>query len=235
MANTITAVFEVKTHEEYGSAGLAMVGREWADPFEGMAAAHDMLEHGLSDEGTQEEELQALGASFYVRDAGEYYRHKGQHNSSPARNIAADMPEQVHIMREAGKERWNDPGKVAKCDYYIEHELEEFVLQTKALMRSGFENWSEVPAAFKEPKEFTKAKNWLRKGYQRAQAQYANLTSSEVCELFEEIERKADKFLKYAQPDCGYQCTITVDLEEQTVTLTEIDPFEESEEEEEGV
>jgi hypothetical protein len=59
------------------------------------------------------------------------------------------------------------------------------------------------------------------------------LTPSEVCNLFRKIEEKADMFLKHVEPDCGYQCTITVNLDEQTVTLTEIDPFEEWPEEEE--
>jgi hypothetical protein len=230
----ITAIFEAKTHEEYGEVGLAMVGRSWADPYAGMAVAHDILEHGIDDTGTQEEELMALGASFYVRNMGDYYRRNGQRDCSPTANIAADMPEQVRIMDEAGKQHWNDPGRVRLCNHHIEMELLEFVIKTKELIRSEFDRISDVPPAFRQATEFTKMKRWLRKGYHRAAKQYAALRPYQVCNLFEEIARKADRFIKHAEP-YGSQCEITVDLEKCTVTLREIypgDPYADEEEDE---
>jgi hypothetical protein len=227
--NTITATFEVKIHEEFGIKGLAMVGRNWADPYDGMAVAHDILEHGVDDTGTQEEELMALGATFYVRNMDAYYDHKGKYVTDLAIHIASDMLEQVHIMHSTGKQHWDDPGRVRLCDPHIEDTLTVLVSEVKKLMHSEFDRFSDVPPAFREAIEFTKMKRWLRKGYHRAVKQYAALQPYQVCNLFEEIEKKADHFLKHAEP-YGAQCKITVDLEKRTITLQEIypeDPYDE--------
>lgn len=59
---TIKARFQLRTDGHFH-----MIDRSWADAGNAFLAAHDMMDHCLSDRGSLENELRALGASLLTR------------------------------------------------------------------------------------------------------------------------------------------------------------------------
>ncbi len=59
--------FVCEEHEEYGSLGWREKDKPHFAPFQGLAVAHDCLEHFPDDGPEIEHEMQALGAGLHVR------------------------------------------------------------------------------------------------------------------------------------------------------------------------
>jgi len=211
----IVATFEIKEHEEYGGKGLAMVGRDWADPFAGMAAAHDMLEHFPKDDGSTEHELMALGASYHVRDESNYYAAKGQLRTSPGYNWSGDLAEQNNYMIQRGDgEYLRDPPRTTREDEYFESEIETAIGEARKDFDPG-----DLPGLLKKSQQW-KIYGWMRLGYRRAKRRYAKSNRCFLLSCFMEIERLADQFIKYGEE--GQRCKIIAEPRRGDARLIEL-------------
>ncbi len=185
--------FTVAEHEEYGTMGFKPSWYPAGDPLEGMAVAHDILEHFPHDSGSAEEEYQALGASLWIRGCGGY-----KQNGTPEENIAADLPMV-----------WSIQGAVRSCGLSKESEVIEQA-------RAAVTHWMREKQYIDRENKPTDADQenvarWIAKGFQRARKRYRKHNPYTLCyRLFEPIEEQADKALKYAEE--GMVLTVRVDF-----------------------
>lgn len=189
----LTARFQLRTHEEYGSPGLAMVNRPWADPFGGMAAAHDMLEHFARDRGTVEEELMALGAALYVRRANTRWFDRA------SENIGSDFRDQSRYLGDSGRTELDDPGRTRASEIdSIVHDAVEY-----AKLDASYDG-DETPPLLMDPERIV---GWFRKGYRKAKARYRGIDQQALWHTFFRIEEAAERAIK--RMDEGEIVTIT--------------------------
>lgn len=207
---------DVATHEEFGNVGLRW--KRWMDPFSGMGTAHDMLEHFPRDKGSTEEELMALGASFFVRDFGGYHAQKGSRNSNPGYHMGPDIADQQGYKSDRGEGMaLRDPGRTTACE-----EIDEFIAEAlKEARKESYErNDGKIPMYLHKSEE-KKIYGWMRKGYRKAVRRYKGMKSWHVCHVFMLIEEAVDKFLKHCE-DYGQKVKIYVDVDRSLVRLDEL-------------
>lgn len=212
----ITATFDVAMHEEYGMIGLRMSNRPHFDPLQGMAIAHDMLEHPKNDDGTFEHELMALGASIFVRDHESYYAQRGQRNVDPAKNIASDMVEQFHLNGGGYVLRKPANGARPLDDDWAEGIIQRVWMESRNLLPGEVD---QMPAWLEEDQKANYI-GWLRSGYRYAIRRYAKMCASEMCYIFQQVETAADDILRDAVQ--GQQYRFSIDLNRHTVSVREI-------------
>ena len=190
----LTARFQLRMHEEYGSLGLSMVSRQWADPLGGMAAAHDMLEHFARDRGTVEEELMALGASLHVRRANVRWFDRASDN------IGSDFRDQSRYLADSGREELDDPGRTRAT------EIDSIVRDAVEYARKDWSYGSddETPPLLMDAERIV---GWFRKGYRKAKARYRNIDEQALWYTFSRIEGEAERAIK--RMDEGEIVTIT--------------------------
>lgn len=168
-----TYVFECAEHEEFGSNGWKLLGSRNADPLGGMAVAHDILEHEPNGDMGVEDELKALGASIYVRQ-------------SLGVNTGTVLPEVLgHVWMPL-----RDPGPTRAID--LECEIDDAIgsLTAEAKYNDGLQGRL-------TPDILRYIRGWFRKGYRAAIKRWRGVPTRE---LFDEIEERADHFLKHAEP-----------------------------------
>lgn len=215
-----TFELEVRMHEEYRALGLALVNRQWADPLEGMAVAHDILEHFPNDRGSTEEELMALGASILVRDEENYFCQKGKRNPNPGHQMSGDIAEQVNYAMQRGETLClRSPGRTVSCEDYIECYFTTAI--DEAMSESGDRN-NGRPDEWLRPDNHWKIRGWLRRGYRKACKRYKGICAAHLCAVFNEIEKRADNVLKYA--DEGMRFIVKVDVDQGYVKFIENQP-----------
>lgn len=213
------AVFVVKRNDEHGTLGLAMKGRRWADPYSGMAAAHDMMEHAPNDDGSPEGELMALGASLVVRDGPNYYAAKGQHYTDPAENFGPEIA--YEQLRYLDGRRFRDPGRTTR----LSNEEDEATLQRvlDVVCKTAREELDEDTWKF-----FTTQRaeilGWMRRGARQAERRYRGIQRWHLCHVFSTLEKKLDQVLKYAEE--GYEIRVSVNPRTEQVVVEEIYEYE---------
>lgn len=200
----IRKTFIVERHEEYGELGLRPIDMPHADPLRGMAVAHDILEHFMGDDGGAEAELQALGASIWVRGE-EYFYAKDFKETRPSHHIAADFIELWrHIRYEGFGLRSPDGGAGNRT---LEEEWDE--AQVVEAVRIGCNNiideFEQNPSA---PNRHN-MRRYLRIGYRRARARFRGIPQYRLASVFQEIESAADIFMLDAIE--GQELKISVD------------------------
>lgn len=176
-----TYVFECAEHEDFGTLGWRLKGNSNADPLQGMAVAHDILEHAPNGDMGVEDELMALGASFYVR------KYTTNMHSLGA-NVASDIPE---VLRHAKYEGMGlrDPGRTAECL----HEADIYDMFDSLAKECQYDpDLKEMLT--KETKR--RIRGWMRKGVRMAERR---LAKADTRTLFDNIMRVADEKLKYAE------------------------------------
>jgi hypothetical protein len=213
--------FIAKQHEEFGTIGLQMKGRRWADPLGGMAVAHDLLEHFPKDDGSCEHELMALGASYYVRNGSAYYCARGQYQTDPAMNISADMVQQCYFMDRDGRTALR-PIMTRPCR---NEEFEDFArrtfIESVRLCRSELDDPAMTRWIRSEP--FI---GWLRAGYRRARIRYNRVQEWRTCHAFEQIEKAADRVIDREVDFPGQEFNIAFDVRSGDVRIEHVqDPY----------
>lgn len=221
----ISRKFRVEEHPDFGTLGLSLVGMPWAEPFPGMAAAHDVLEHFPNDDGSIEAEYMALGASLLVRDGSNYYASKGQNRSEPYENIGSEIVSQYHYAAQRRSFFVRDPGRTLPLsDDYAEDQIQRTADESRRVLLGEFDGDDRQD----EAREFVSAENlarlvgWMRKGYRRAARRFAGVPSWRLLATFQDIERKADAFLAHAEEGM----TITVRCRPQFDDVQLIEPRE---------
>ncbi len=207
----ITAKFEGKIHEEYGSLGWAMLGKPAMEPLTGMAIPHDILEHFPDDDGSVEAEFMALGASIFVRNEECYYSRKGNCHSA-ASNISSEFIQHYYYLINNEKSlQFSDPGKI-KIPEEIESILDDIVEEGKKHLKSEIE---EDYQQFFSLQNQIKLKGWFAKGYRKAVKRYKGYTPDDLCYMFMETETLVDKITEYAEE--GQILTVKIDLKNRQV------------------
>jgi hypothetical protein len=91
-------ILEAYTDESFGQLGLGIIGTprnyDTNSGFNGLIIAHDIMEHvnGLSEIGTIDDELEALGAIWYIRGQHSDISRDGSGSAYTAEeNIASDV------------------------------------------------------------------------------------------------------------------------------------------------
>lgn len=141
-----------------------------ADRDSGMLIAHDLLEHvnGVENIGQIDDELQALGAIWYVRG-----RHgdllSGNNFHTPAVNVASDL---TRMFRDLGSCRYW-PGVRTPRTY--RHDYDEDFLEIIAIARRDIPR--EADSMNRTERELmeaylTDALHYMRTGYRKAQRRF---------------------------------------------------------------
>lgn len=197
-----TYTFTVAEHEEYGGLGFKPSWYPNGDPLPGMAVAHDILEHFPGDDGSVEGELQALGASLYIRGESGYTARYSMHPVE--KHIGADFPLLwEHMQHEDHRDM------VKECPKVRESSLLE---QCRECVRYGVNDieGNEVdPLPSKECRE--RMACWLAVGFKRAEKRYKGKCYEVAWSLFQPIQQEAGKLLKHAEE--GMVLTVQVDFQ----------------------
>ena len=156
-------LFNCRENELTGGYGWVMQGKPWMEPFE-LAVPHDCLEHFSDDTGRIEDELQALGASIWVRYGA---RHRNQRYSW-AENVWIDITRQYHEYNPScALLRPCVPRTSA-----IEYELDELI--PLVYRKTEHESETLVGTEWDTPQQRRYLRAWLSRGYHRARRRYPN-------------------------------------------------------------
>lgn len=197
-------IFTVGLHPVFKTPGLKMEGRDHFDPLGPMATAHDMLEHFEDDDGTEEHELLAIGASWWVRNHGSYLKYKGYPMfPSTVDHLIANVK---NVMDTLGSRplTYNPKGRYPSL--FIERYLEE-ARKDETVSQLQDDTWTNMCA-------------WLRAGYEQAKERYTPNTALQMCDVFRSIEDQAAGYLQGAQ--LGAKCEIVLDLAVPKATLKKV-------------
>lgn len=182
--------FDVRMHEDFGTIGLRMCGKPHFDPVSGMGAAHDILEHFPRDGGEMEDEMQAMGASLYVR--GDSYFSLIGNRYDAVRNLAADFVFTFNDLMHDGMLR--DPGRW-RAHAAIAEQLEQM---GPAIRREFTDNDVEVPLWVMPGEPERRLLGWVNMGYRRAIQRYKASTTW-LPGYFRQVEKEADRMLRVAE------------------------------------
>ena len=218
----ISFLFDVAEHEEYGTVGLRMAGKPHFEPIGGMGVAHDMLEHFRDDPGTLSGELEALGASLFVR--GEhYYSDKGQYVREPWQNISGEFIQQVYHCENRDEYELRDGGNHRKLDdEWAEDQIRKTVREGFRLVRSDLDD-DRLPTWLTRWDRRRILMGWMRRGFRRARRRYAKARDGMVTYTFRQIEDRVEKYLR-VQEAFGQQVRLSASIRTGEVVLTEIEP-----------
>ena len=182
-----TAVFTVAMNDSYGMLGFRLRGKPHFEPLGSMAVAHDLLEHFPDDNGGPEGELEALGASLFIRGlTGAYI------NGSAARNLQPDV---VRLFREYHPGALLAPPATLGTKRVLTPDDEETEAQIDELL-TRLRRPDEWDATLHgtdliTPDQQQAMAAWLRRGYRRARRRYGN--PWHVSYLFTAIENGVSK------------------------------------------
>lgn len=223
----ITRTFIVEKHEEYGNVGLRPEGVPHADPLTGMAIAHDILEHFHRDDGSQEAEFMALGASLFVRGEG-YFAQRGSNSTDPAEHLSGEFGLIYDALCQRSEPTTvRDPGRTTKLEDDLEELLDRMFMKARKEFFDSHEEESER-RYLREP-QATRMRGWFRRGYRKAIKRYKEidpcLNTCALSSLFIDIQKEADLALKRFDWE-GQRVTIAVSPRNSTVKVT----YEQSEE-----
>ncbi len=184
----------IERHPEYDNIGFKLIGREWADPVEGLGLAHDVLEHARKDTGTIEEEFSALGASLYVRDLDDaYHQLNPMGNNDVVENLKSEFYFQTQYWDEAGYTQLaKHRGQKLKDHPEVEEILEKIARKVPAFVYN--EIGGHHPLGSRE--QISRAITWMRQGFRRAKSQYKGIRQYNLTHAFVQIAKKADDLLR---------------------------------------
>jgi hypothetical protein len=216
---TITRRFRIEKHEEFGMMGMRPLWLRDADPYTGMAVAHDILEHFPVEPGPVEGEFMALGAAFYIRGEGGYWSYfMPENRNSPEKHLASDIPDIIARVRNGDQSLGTTP-RTLPLSADIESSINEILNEAgKELVDREMERLTAV-----ERMAFAA---WFRRGYRGAARRYG-VDAYSLAHLFREIELKADKILEREGKDLnGTDIDFRVNTARGTFTVeTEFDRY----------
>ena len=211
--------FKLDEHEEYGTLGFKPIDMPHADPLQGMAVVHDVLEHFPNDDGGVEAELMALGAMFRVRGEA-FFAARGCADFDPAEHCAADFGELRHHIEAEGFSLIKPGGQEGMAPLDDEH-VEEWIERTLRLARNN-DYHDDTDAMFWDGDRALRAKRWLRLGYARACDRFEGTSTAELAHLFANAENYVDRVLKtHGEEYIGSEWRLTIDTEKRTFRFEE--------------
>lgn len=207
--------FTIKEHEEYGTIGLAPAWYPNGDPLDGMGAAHDILEHFPNDDGSTEGELQALGASIFIRGDGNWFN--GYRHYDELRDPAGDFPQiiRLHFDRNASAIK-----TAPHCnDKDLSARMFAVMMSARKLVRD--ENRDGGDDFTKQ--EWRNVAGWMTQGYRRAERRYREHSAYDVAALFDTIATRLNDALKENEHFEGAEIKVRVNF--KTLTAQVITEF----------
>lgn len=174
----------------------------------GALLTHDLLEHinGFGEMGTIEDEIEALGALFFVRGQDFRIEDKGNSMHSSEHIIARDIQniltqdieKPVRCIRESN---WD------VCIAEIIRELDKV-----------------IDSDIKTPELYKSIATYLTRGYNKAKRKYENVYS--MSNAFWNLANRIDRYLQFCSYE-GQEFILKYDLANNTSSFTDADTGEE--------
>src|SRR5271170_2230117 len=206
----LVKTFVCEEHEEYGGLGWREKGKSHFDPYQGLAVAHDCLEHFPNDRGTIEDEMMALGAGFHTRYGMPYNQHEWWEN------IQADCVNLFQLYRYDGVAFNSPPENLCRKsrNQFIENQIDKLVESLPEFLRgeNGYEHESPEDAERMDLyiANFTERVGpWVRHGFRRAKRRWRG-EAYYIGAVFTHIRDEADRFLKFA--NAGDEIKVIVNM-----------------------
>lgn len=176
--------FQWVVDEEYGTEGWRPCGMAGTvNAFESRMIAHDVLEHLVEGEPCPfVDELQALGASVYVRSMAGWYGYTWPNNINPPEaHLGASIC--MDVVAKAGAEGIRKPPRTHSIRYPSGVECHLATAIDEAIRVFGGEGYE-----FKVPPSVWKhCHGWLRIGYRNAVKLYGSGRSYDAAQAFDRI------------------------------------------------
>jgi hypothetical protein len=186
-----------------------------AFPLGGMAVAHDLLEHGLTDAGDVTGEIQAFGAMMAVRgDAYWHMYHATSARPELAYHIGSDFYDQYQYWAVDGGYNPNPPATRA-----LEEHLED---QIRAVWDNGVRTIKEEADEGSTPEHpftFDSVRGWMRIGYRRAVKRLGSSDTYHNSAFFRAIEQAADAAAKSCGEGLPARLRVVLNLKRHQGTL----------------
>jgi hypothetical protein len=226
MAREITGEFACEIHEEYGELGLRPAWMPNADPYSGMAVAHDLLEHLPGDDGGVEAEFQALGAAYWLRGESGYFGSRGWGNADPIANLSSDFVELYRHLAHEDFTLYAPPSTEPLEDESADENLRRIARDGCNLVREeesySYDDKDEEDSeltAFCCTETQERIHGWLRIGYRRAVERFEGIDAFTLAQsVFAEIEKRADNWLKGTAEE-GMVLAVRIDLDRLSVSM----------------
>lgn len=201
-------IFEIAEDNEAGYVGLKMKGTEFADPTDGVGAAHDIMEHARNQKGCEVEgELRAIGALIYVRGYN-YFLFKGTWTRSLPEILRYELSNIISYLQQNADALSRDWWKRVRPETpqskpFRDMDLELNILQIATRMVSNTDI-QEYIYEYEDAPHHTRylQKNiagLLREGYRQAARRYNNYDRGLMSEVFLELEKDLDKALEFGK------------------------------------
>lgn len=204
-----TFEFVCAEHQEFGGNGWRLKSQPDFDPLPGMAVAHDCLEH-FTDSAAPADEFLALGASMWIRNE-DYHARTGKAATDPGKHISADLPDILrHVIYEGY--RLTPAPRTRATDEELEHQIDIMFNEYRKELEYMDDTKMRLDADQKRS-----IRSYLRIGYRRAIKRYRD-RQYEAGQLFADIEKRADQYLKQAE-GYGEELHVTVDFQKLTASV----------------
>lgn len=159
-----------------------------------MGTAHDCLEHFPGDDGTIDREFMALGCMNWIRVEQGYFR------GDAASSIGTEMAMTLWRLYYYDEVSMRDPEKKIKHSEVFDSAIEYFQNEVE-------DDFDDI-----EPEKMERFKKsalyWLEVGYRKAKKRYPN--PGKVCYIFQQIEEKVNKVLKYAEENQEFEISYKI-------------------------
>lgn len=193
-------IFTFGEDREYGFSGWIPKFMPYENAVTGLGAAHDILEHGLRDDGTVESELMALGVSHYIRGEQGYYVDIGN-VLPPEDHLAHPLSDMLKVLSARGRVLAN-PGITKSLWEETEESFAEASRKCLQLFEDEYvHQYEEAPnyAGLSKSEVQRRIVGWLRKGYRKGQARFKGHDPYSVKQLFKQLASQVDKVKNFAE------------------------------------
>lgn len=198
-----TVTLEAFRDEQTGELGLGIVGVSRGDQTNAASSgdllAHDLIEHvnGLARIGSIDDELEALGAIWYVRGQhGELNRDGRGSMHSVESNIASDVTRMFVDWQNGADLLINCTPRTCKCD--ADEALQEILAHADRTWRGEFSD-NDAEEIYRRPRDWQRYRRHalalMRIGYRKAYRKWERLGSyaanSQYWAIAEACDREA--------------------------------------------
>jgi hypothetical protein len=198
-------ILESFKDDETGEVGLGLLNlpRDYTTnaAHDGMTIAHDIIEHvnGPEKIGTIDDELEALGAIWYVRGRHGEIRRDGIGSAyTPEQNIASDVVRMFRDHVSGGQYVHYDTKRVRACDYH-DASLLEIVEVAERSYREEFNENERAKARKAWPAYAAIALKRMRTGYRKARRKWESRGSFAANNQFWAIADAVQPYAKRAE------------------------------------
>ena len=182
---------------------------ESCDPItgDGILIAHDLMEHvgGIENIGGIGEEIEALGAVWFVRGWTGTLREGRQVYHSPEVDLASDLSR--FFINGYGFGKLTPKTSTGRDDDNFDEIIKEIISETRNQINAELEYQDDLPSAWTINEYLQDAVHFLRTGYRKARTKYKREERWGVYNQFQNIAKEIDNNI-YTEFE-GQQWTLT--------------------------